>query len=306
MLICPPLTYSFMLFTSLFVGDAVFDTSSQLEFPAVVVRAEKTLTLASQQTGQVKTTRVELGDNVAAGELLLELDPRQQVLEVSKLEHELGRSRAAVEKAKAVVSRAKKAVSYRKKDLERHRKLGESVGNGELRKLQEAAEVAEVQHVIAYQEFLQAEQQVKISQTEVDSAKLRLKQLSTTAPLGGVVSKVHAVSTNRVVAGDPIVDLYVLDNVLCKVFVPEADVDLQQLLSCQVFASFSVAGSEYKLQGQVISCDPEVDARGLIGVTIRLPNRFEQGRWLLLHGKTVDVSLQMERSYGESDEKLAE
>jgi multidrug resistance efflux pump len=265
--------------------------TTQFRFENCVVRAEKSIEVSAQEAGTVAEVDVALNRAVAAGDVLIALDHHEALLAVEQAQEEVQRSEALIEKAKAVLARAKGAAKYRHADVERYEQIGQSASDAEVRSLQEAANNADIDHIIAYNDYLQAKHAADINQIRLRAAELRLSRMRISTALGGEITRVLACVGDRVEVGQPLVEVRSMETMLADFLVPEASTDLPRLVGRTVNAEFEIAGKQHAAVGQVTSCDSEVNARGMVRVHVNIQNQREDGRWILFHGKTVTLEL---------------
>jgi len=268
------------------------DTAAWLTFEQTVVRAAVSVEVSAQEAGSIRTSAVKLNQPVAAAEMLFQLDDQEVQLAMEQAEDELLRAQVAIDKAKAVLMGAKSSADHRREDLERHRKLGDSISDAERRNLQEAVEKAEVEHVVAYSDYLQTKHQAEIGQVRVRAAELRRDRMQINAPFSGEITRVLVQPGERVEIGEPLVELRAMERMLADFEVPEEATDLRSLIGKPIEVVTVVAGAPRKLSGSVVSADSEVNARGMVRVHVEILNEWYDDRWVLLHGKSVTLRVQ--------------
>lgn len=256
-----------------------------------IVRAAESITLSAEVSGVVASVHVRLDDSVVAGDQLLTLDGRDATLARQQAEVELRRAEVAVERAKALAVQAKSSVKYRKEDLQRNEQLGTNVLESELRRLRESVERAEVEHVVTYNEYLQAQQLVEAAQLRIQMADLTLSRQLITSPTAGQVSQLVASAGERVEAGEPVFELRSMERMLCEIEIDERSPELDGLIGRRVIGSVEVGGEPRAVTGRVISIGNEVSSHGKLTARVELDNLRHQNRWLLSHGSQVSLKL---------------
>lgn len=256
-----------------------------------IVGAERSIEISSQEAGNISAVHVTRNQSVATSDVLITLNNEEAVLAVEQATEEIQRAAAMIEKSKAVLARAKGAAKYRHADLERYEQLGQSASDAERRALQEAVDNADIDHIIAYHDYLQAKHSAEASQVRLRAAELRLSRMQITTALSGQVTQVLAHVGERVEAGQPLVEVRCLETMLADFLVPERTTDLPQLVGRAVDVEFEIAGKLQTAVGQIISFDSEVNARREVRVHVRIDNKNVDGRWMLFHGKSVSLKL---------------
>ena len=234
---------------------------------------------------------VAANESVTADQIMIRLQSEEAELAVEQAADELNRATAVIERAKAILAKAKSSAGYRREDLERHEKLGKSISDAERRGLQEAVDNAEVEHVVAYNDFLQTQHLAQISELRLRAAQLRLQRMHIAAPITGEITRTMVDIGERVELGQTVVELRTMEHRLADFQVPEETTELTQLIGQAVQVNFEVAGQRQTLSGRVVSTDSEVNARGMVRVHVKIENEKRDGRWLLFHGKSVSLSI---------------
>ncbi len=200
-------------------------------------------TVAPRIAGQVVAVPVDDNQNVRAGQVLLELDPRDQQAAVANAEATLARDRARVTTAAAQLSRqpaligqaaavvpsADARITLAQQNLLRYRNLAQTgAGTVQNRQQAEAAlkeaqadrEGAQAGLSAAQQQitFLKAEQAAARAQVRSDEAVLRQARLTLsytriTASLDGVVGQRTVQVGDYLAAGSPVMSVVPLDHV---------------------------------------------------------------------------------------------
>lgn len=194
------------------IGDVAVDTVRYVdpsETTSIIGRlvAVEAGVIAAQTTGAIKDMKVNVGDQVKAGDVLAELDGEAQRAGLARAEAVVAQRRAEITAAKASISLAtvelKRAAKLRRQSL-----------------------VAESQYDIKKQALAQAK--ATLSQAEAVEkaayvsqliAQRQLKEVMVRAPYNGVVTKRYTSPGAWVNAGSPVVDL--VNNTAMEV---EADV----------------------------------------------------------------------------------
>jgi RND family efflux transporter MFP subunit len=151
--------------------------------------------ISPQVAGVVAAMRVDAGDAVAAGDVLVELDARTARLEQA-------RARAVVEEARTALAEAERLRDEGRRLLER-RVLPESEVQAREAALRLAAAA------------------VDRARSELDLASERVAQHVIRAPFGGVVSRRLADAGEWVGTGSPVVELVTVDDLWLDVRVPQ-------------------------------------------------------------------------------------
>jgi HlyD family secretion protein len=185
-----------------------------------VARIRDVYTVSAPVGGYLERFPLEVGDPVRkGGTVVAEIRPTAPAFLDERARRELeaavGAAAAAVRLAEAEVSRADADLKLAESDLERSRRLSRS---GTI--AQAALDAAESKAAAARAGVAQAEASLELRRNELTSAEARLMQpggngadqagpccVPITAPVSGVVLKVHAESAQVISAGAPIAEI---------------------------------------------------------------------------------------------------
>lgn len=232
----------------------------------------------SQASGEIQSMPVELGDRVQQGDLLLEINPRDE-------ENQLQQARADLEQAQARLEVAKQQLS-------RAQVLRDSgvVTAGEL-------ESAKLEHANARSAFVKAETSVELAREQRADATVR-------APITGTIIEKQAeegqviTSANTVTGGTTLLRMADLDTVRVRTMVDESDVGrVEQGLPAEITVE---AYPDRTFQGEVHRIEPQATVEQnvtMFPVLIRIENR----EGLLRPGMNSDVEIVI----GEEQDVLA-
>jgi membrane fusion protein (multidrug efflux system) len=156
--------------------------------------------------GYVSEVRMRDNQHVAAGEVLVRIDPRDLESRVSMAEAALETARAAVTVAQAKVDAASSKSGKASQDLTRAAALREQkvVSQQEYDTAKWGADATAAEYAAAVREVTAAQAQVSQRQADLDYAKLQLSYATVTAPESGVVSKKSVEVGQYVQAGQPL------------------------------------------------------------------------------------------------------
>lgn len=180
-----------------------------------IIEAKQLVSVGARTSGQIETLAVELGQSVAQGDLIAQIDKQDQ-------ENDVLQAKAALASIEAQI--AAKQASLRKAELilERQEKL---VTQDYVSK--EALEAA-ISDVLVYKADLGAlEAQKSSAEVTVKSAEIALERTKITAPIAGTVVAIvvdEGQTVNAVQDAPTIVKLANLDLMVVKAEISEADV----------------------------------------------------------------------------------
>lgn len=179
------------------------------------VQALEEVSVGAQASGQLKSLKVDLGDEVRNGQLIAEIDSLTQQNQLRTAEANLVDLKAQTLAKRATLKQAELTFARQKQMLEH---------NATSRSDYESAEAA---LATARAELLELEARTKQAAISVDTAKVNLGYTKITAPISGKVVSIVTKAGQTVNASQSaptIVKLARLDTVTVKAEISEADV----------------------------------------------------------------------------------
>ncbi|MBW7983275.1 efflux RND transporter periplasmic adaptor subunit [Enterobacillus tribolii] len=165
-----------------------------------VLKPSALVHVGAQVNGQIQKLYVKQGDQVKAGQLLAEIDPKLQQNELMNAEAMLNSARAQKSASEVTLKRYKKA-------LDRERKLAHD-GSG----VQAALEEAEANYYSQLEQVKVNEAQVVQSQVQVETARTNLGYTRIEAPISGEVLGIVAQEGQTIVSSQSAPTILVLGN----------------------------------------------------------------------------------------------
>lgn len=186
-----------------------------LRQPATLKPFEK-VTVHARATGYAREVRADIGDEVEAGAVLVELEIPEMKADLAAAEAKVGTTEAMVEKAEA-------NVAFKKSLLELTRNLHEKAGRTKFQLDEAEAEwkLARAEHQLAEARRKEAEAKLLRVETLLDYGRVR-------APFAGVVTRRH-VDTGALVRGGavsdatPLFEVERIDKLRCRIDIPERE-----------------------------------------------------------------------------------
>jgi membrane fusion protein, multidrug efflux system len=250
-----------------------------VSLPATV-QADRETDLFARASGYLRAWHVDLGDHVAAGQLLADID-------TPDLDQELAQARAALGQARAGVAQAEARRQFASVTLERYQKLAPSgfTSQQELEQHRAEAQVAEADLTAA-----------RATQAAGEANVRRLSELKgfarVTAPFAGVVTQryveVGSLVSPGTSSGKPLFRLVASDRVRVTVNVPQHYAPSVQLGDAAAVAVRELAGREF--EGKVTRTSGALE-RGSRSMTLQVDVPNPRGE--LYAGMYAEVKLRL-------------
>lgn len=173
------------------------------------LRAVERAEVAAQESGRVEVVLVDVGDKVAQGDNLLQVDARRMTAELNEREAMATAAAARVEESLAEADRAERDLKM-KESLFAQRAVSER----EFLDSKREASVASARAKAAGDEQ-------KASESALELLRVRLEDLTVKAPFDGVIVERHVDAGEWLAPGDPVVTLVSTGKVEAWINVPE-------------------------------------------------------------------------------------
>ncbi|MFC3396321.1 MdtA/MuxA family multidrug efflux RND transporter periplasmic adaptor subunit [Brenneria rubrifaciens] len=235
------------------------------------VTAANTVTLRSRVNGELMALHFQEGQQVKAGDLLAEIDPRPFQVELTQAQGQLAKDQAALANAR--------------QDLSRYQQL---VKTNLISRQELDAQTAQVR---------QAEGALKADEGAVASAELQLAYSKITAPISGRVGLKQVDAGNYITSSDTnglvvITQTHPIDVVFT---VPEGEIatilNAQKSEQPPIVEAWDRANQEKLSQGSLLSMDNQIDTTT---GTIKLKARFENLDDALFPNQFVNIRMKVD------------
>lgn len=223
-----------------------------------VIETEASPSIAAEVSGRILKIAADEGEHVARGDVLIELDDRQQQLELAASEAQLRRLQVLTDNQARKYQRLKALAK------------SQSVSNETLQDT--AAQLR------AY------ETEVDLATQKLSLSRLQLMRTKILSPLNAQVSARHRSVGDYVIPGTPLLDLVATERLRARLHLPERHAAL--VTKGQRVELFSPA-SQQRIQGTVTSTNPTVTgASRVVAVLVGFSNT---AGWL--PGASVDATI---------------
>jgi len=252
-------------------------TAKQVQWPSIyeatgTVRARTSAVIAAKLMGYVREVKVQTGDRVQAGQLLVTLDARDLEVNSRRAEAALDEVRSSVPEADSAVAGAKANLDLAQTTFIRMQDLWnkKSISNQEFDEASAKLKAAQAAHEMARARRTQLDAQAARVQQEVRATEVTRSYAEITAPFAGIVTAKSADPGTLALPGAPLLTIeregaYRL----------EASVEESRLAAIRVGQPVLVTldGIDRALNARVAEIVPAVDAASRsYTVKIELPN----------------------------------
>lgn len=200
---------------------------------AAEFRPYQEIALHAKVAGYVKAIHVDIGDRVAKGQLIAELEAPEVTQELQQADATLNRARVDVERARSDLRRADAQASIRKISFDRLASVlkvrANLVAQQEVDDAKARLEDADAQRAAADAAVHSAEDQVQAASAARDRLQTMVAYLRITAPFAGTITKRFADPGAMIQAGTasnvqamPVVELSQMDRLRLILPVPES------------------------------------------------------------------------------------
>jgi multidrug efflux pump subunit AcrA (membrane-fusion protein) len=233
------------------------------------VRPLESSTLRSKLTGAVETVKVEVGDSVRQGDVLVVVDQRQSNAQLQGSQAALAEAQKGLEAATSAKKAAASSADLAKSTFDRYQQLmaADSVSQQEFDEVkarydQALSNLAQAEAMVAA-----ASSRVTQARAGLTSARVSSNDAIVTAPYDGVVAQRWVDVGDLASPGQPLVRLETQDRFELELVLPEAY--LQAVRPQQRLRVLVPALGDKELTGTVTSLAPGADDRSRT-VTVKL------------------------------------
>ncbi|MGF0540291.1 efflux RND transporter periplasmic adaptor subunit [Agrobacterium sp. ES01] len=207
----------------------------------------------------IKSVNVDVGDRVAAGEVVAELNEDSLILQRSQLEANLAKAEAALAQYQAQLNDAKINAAEAKRQYARSVELGKSgtLPTSQIEQSESASSSAAAKVTTAEKAIAIAEADIKVVESQKKDVELNLARTEVKSPVAGVIASKNAnVGSIASGAGQPLFTVY-RDGEVELV----ADVSETQILKVKEGQKvmITLAGGTEQVPGRVRLVSPVVD-----------------------------------------------
>lgn len=263
------------------------DTIQETVLATGIIEANQLVSVGARVSGQVETLAVKLGQNVAAGDLIAQIDSQDQ-------QNAVLQAQAALANIEAQIAATRARLSQSKLDLNREEEL--LMSNFTSTESVEAAGL----NVQVYEAELKALQaQLSSAEVNVSNMQIALQRTSIHAPISGTVVAIvvdEGQTVNAAQSTPTIVKIADLDTMLVKAEISEADIVQVQPGQAVTFTILGEHDREFHAEVREVEPAPsEIETSDTISsdeaVYYNALLEVENPQHLLRIGMTTQVSI---------------
>jgi HlyD family secretion protein len=154
------------------------------------IRAKKTVNISAETMGKVVNLAVMEGQRVRAGELLLEIDPRNLETMVQNREASLATARSQLEQTRAQIANSRVALQQAQDHLRRQEDMWRAglIPRDTYERAQNDVKMRETDLLVSEQSVRTQEQRIKVEEANLSSARYDLNKVRMVSPIDGLVT----------------------------------------------------------------------------------------------------------------------
>jgi len=251
----------------------------------------------AQEAGVLVGIDVREGHQVAAGQLLAQIDDSRAVMahRVAGLELQVAQEKASndisVRYAKAASQVAEAEYLQGK---EANDKVAGTVPQAEMRRLMLTHRRSVLQIEQAQLDLHLATLQVQVDEAEMEAAAKEVERRRIKSPLDGIVVKVYQHSGEWVKPGDPVLHVVRVDRLRIEGFLNASEYAPAEVDGRPITVRIELArGRQDTFQGKVVFVSPLVEAGGEFRIWAEVLNRKQNEHWLLRPGLSTEMMIHL-------------
>jgi len=279
-------------------SQAVSRTTAVVEIDHCLISPAADIQVPSQESGPLVQVAVEENAIVQKGQLLARLDDRKSQLEMIAAEKERD---AALAKATDDIETRYAQAAFEVEDAELEKlmaarsRLQNSISDSEVRRVRLSRHKAELQIERSELERQVAQLQADVHDAAVKQAQDAVNRRKIMAPIDGVVVTLLRRQGEWINAGEPLMQLVMMDTLRAEGFVSAAEFDVVDLADREATVEVELAGQRREaFTGRVTMVSPLVQAGNKYRVRAEVTNRSESDHWLLRPGMTARMRVHLE------------
>jgi HlyD family secretion protein len=167
------------------------------------IQPQRQINVSANTMGRVTRLAVQEGQQVRAGQFLLEIDPRSLAGQLQRGEASVAAAQSSLQQSRTAVEQARATLDLARQNLKRQDELwkGGLTTRESLERAQNEVEVREAELKAREQEIRTREEQIKQEQASLATTRYNLSQVIISAPMDGIVTRRNIEEGENVVVG---------------------------------------------------------------------------------------------------------
>lgn len=201
------------------------------------IQPMRQVSISANQMGRVTRLAVEEGDEVKAGQFLIEIDPRALESQLERGEATVAAAESALERARNSVDQSLANLELSRQNLRRQQELWKEglTTRQELERAQNEVTVREADYKAMLQEIETSELRIRQERASLDSTRHSLTEVIISSPMDGIVTRRNIEEGETAVvgtmnnAGSQLLTIADMSQLEAEVEVDETDIPLVKL-----------------------------------------------------------------------------
>lgn len=213
----------------------------------------------------IKSLKVDVGDEVTAGQVVAELNSDSLLLQKSQLQANRAKAEAGLAqyRAQVIEAQANADDAVRQRDRTQNLSRNGTASTAQVEQTAASAAAALARLNAAKQAVSVGEADIKVVQAQIDDIDLKLERTDVKAPVAGVISKKDAkVGAIAAGSGTPLFTMIRDGDIELVADVPESEIGR---LKAGMSAKVTVAGTTESLDAKIRLVSPVVDQTSRLG-----------------------------------------
>ena len=255
--------------------------------------------LSPQEPGTIREIKVIEGQQVAKGDLLLQLDDSkvQEDLKVAERKLEAANTKFDAANINVVYAGAAKDVADAelKTNLQANKDVPRTVPQVRIRELELKCTETKLAIDKAVSDQKLAKKEAQVAAAEADSAKVIVERHKVVSPIAGEIVDVRFHQGEAVQPTQPVIRVMNLGTLWVQGDVPGGNFGRAELQGQDVTVNFVIPprGEKGSLPGKVTFVKPTTDTGNTYMVRATVENRKVNGAWLLSPGMRAEMNIQL-------------
>ena len=288
----------FLLNVALFLSmSAALDAAEVVKVPNCLLALDAEATVPAQEAGVITKIPVREGQQVAVGDLLVQIDDAIALMqrEVAEYKLEVAKKQAADDvDVRFATAAADVAEAEYQLAVEANKRVPGTVPQARVRELLLEHRKMVLSIEKARKDRAVAALEANVAEAELRAADVNLKHRRVIAPLDAVVVELSRHEGEWAQAGEPLMRLVRIDRLRVEGFLNTKNHRHSEIQGRPVTVSVELAhGKTETFPGKIVYVKPLVEAGGEFLIRAEVENRKDKDIWLLSPGISAEMTIQL-------------